>query len=124
MGIIRDTNVVTWKQLFMCGHVLTFKHSRKIFVSKKSDSESNQKSKSHNLLDLAYILEWFLSVISENQYQIQHAQKTEQNSLQIISQRAFEAAVYKLSTAVKSPDGLSFAAMAPPPNNDQSESSL
>ncbi|CAN6885017.1 unnamed protein product [Brassica oleracea] len=42
------------------------------------------------------------------------------SSLQIISQRAFEAAVYKLSTAAKSPFGLT----APPPNNDQSESSL
>jgi len=42
------------------------------------------------------------------------------SSLQIISQRAFEAAVYKLSTAAKSPVGLT----APPPNNDQSESSL
>ena len=46
------------------------------------------------------------------------------SNLQIISQRAFEAAVYKLSTVVKSPDGLSFAATAPPANNDQSESSL
>ncbi|KAF3506065.1 hypothetical protein F2Q69_00007124 [Brassica cretica] len=42
------------------------------------------------------------------------------DSLQIISQRAFEAAVYKLSTAAKSPVGQT----APPPNNVQSESSL
>ena len=42
------------------------------------------------------------------------------SSLQIISQKAFEAAVYKLSTASKSPVGLT----GPPPNNDQSESSL
>ncbi|CAH8352511.1 unnamed protein product [Eruca vesicaria subsp. sativa] len=46
------------------------------------------------------------------------------SSLQIISQRAFEAAVYKLSTPVKSPVRLSLAATTPPPNNDQDGSSL